>query len=194
MTETSRRHQLAPLPDLRDWFDPFTMLDWRPKLDFHPIRVEDRFDSDGAYVLSAEMPGIDPEHDVERPGALPIQLLIPTGQRFPDKRDLACVAGPQRCPVQRLSKCATGRNDAQQNIRLNITARQPAKNLPVPAINVAGIFKRRPPGRELTSAAGHDRSDPRTLLSNPNRHSKPAEPVCRHLFEQVTQLLRRGIL
>lgn len=65
MTEISRRHQLAPLPDLRDWFDPFTMLDWRPKLDFHPIRVEDRFESDGTYVLSAEMPGIDPEHDVE---------------------------------------------------------------------------------------------------------------------------------
>ncbi|MEY9931801.1 HSP20 family protein [Catenulispora sp. GP43] len=65
MTEISRRNQFVPLPDLRDWFDPFAMLDWRPKLDFHPIRVEDRFEHDGTYVLSAEMPGIDPEHDVE---------------------------------------------------------------------------------------------------------------------------------
>ncbi|GAA2003582.1 Hsp20/alpha crystallin family protein [Catenulispora subtropica] len=65
MNEISRRHQIVPLPDLRDWFDPFGMLEWRPKLDFHPIRVEDRFEEDGTYVLSAEMPGIDPEHDVE---------------------------------------------------------------------------------------------------------------------------------
>lgn len=65
MNEISRRHQFAPIPELRDLFDPFGMLDWRPKLDFHPIRIEDRFEEDGTYVLSAEMPGIDPEHDVE---------------------------------------------------------------------------------------------------------------------------------
>ena len=64
MNEVSRRHQGLPQVDLRDWFDPFAMLEWRPKLDFHPIRIEDRFEDD-AYVLSAEMPGIDPEHDVE---------------------------------------------------------------------------------------------------------------------------------
>ena len=65
MTEISRRGQFVPLADLRDLFDPFAMLDWRPKLDFHPIRVEDRFEEDGTYVLSAEIPGIDPEYDVE---------------------------------------------------------------------------------------------------------------------------------
>ena len=66
MNEVSRRHSTALLPDLREWFgfDPFGMLDWRPKVDFHPIRVEDRFEDD-TYVLSAEIPGIDPEHDVE---------------------------------------------------------------------------------------------------------------------------------
>ncbi|WP_194916384.1 Hsp20/alpha crystallin family protein [Catenulispora rubra] len=65
MAETSRRNQFVPLSDLRDLFDPFVMLDWCPKLVLHPIRVEDRFEPDGIYVLSAEIPGIDPEHDVE---------------------------------------------------------------------------------------------------------------------------------
>lgn len=65
MNEISRRHQLVPIPELRDLFDPFGVLDWRPKLDFHPIRIEDRFEEDGTYVLSAEMPGIDPERDIE---------------------------------------------------------------------------------------------------------------------------------
>ena len=64
MTEISRRRQGAATPDLRDLMDPFGLLDFRPKLDFHPIRVEDRFEDD-KYVLLAELPGSDPEHDVE---------------------------------------------------------------------------------------------------------------------------------
>ena len=65
MTEVSRRHVPTVL-DMREWFgfDPFAIVDWRPKVDFHPIRIEDRFEDD-SYVLSAEIPGIDPEHDVE---------------------------------------------------------------------------------------------------------------------------------
>jgi len=62
MAEISRRHQGPTLPDLL--MDPFGMLDLRPRLDFHPIRVEDGFEDD-KYVLSAELPGIDPERDVE---------------------------------------------------------------------------------------------------------------------------------
>ena len=64
MTELSRKHPGAQLPDLRDWIDPFGLMDLRPKLDFHPIRVEDVFEGD-SYLLRAELPGIDPEHDVE---------------------------------------------------------------------------------------------------------------------------------
>jgi HSP20 family molecular chaperone IbpA len=63
MTEISRRQGLS-LPDIRDLFDPFGLLDLRPKLEFHGIRVEDRFEDD-RYLLMAEIPGIDPEHDVE---------------------------------------------------------------------------------------------------------------------------------
>ena len=64
MTEISRRRQSLTPFDIRDLVDPFSLLDMRPKLDFHPIRVEDRFEDD-KYILSAELPGIDPEHDVE---------------------------------------------------------------------------------------------------------------------------------
>lgn len=65
MNQVSRRHQSpAQLLDLREWLDPFAVFDWRPKTDFHPIRVEDRFEED-KYILSAELPGIDPSKDVE---------------------------------------------------------------------------------------------------------------------------------
>jgi HSP20 family molecular chaperone IbpA len=81
----SRRHQgPAQLLDLRDWLDPFTMLDWRPKTDFHPIRVEDRFDED-KYILSAELPGIDPEKDVEI--VLSVGTLTILAERSSEKHD-----------------------------------------------------------------------------------------------------------
>ena len=62
MAEITRRHQGSTLPEFL--VDPFAMLDLRPRLDFHPIRVEDSF-TDSEYVLRAELPGVDPEHDVE---------------------------------------------------------------------------------------------------------------------------------
>jgi len=64
MTETSRRLPGPQFPDLREWIDPFGLMDLRPKLDFHPIRIEDVFEGD-SYLLRAELPGIDPQQDVE---------------------------------------------------------------------------------------------------------------------------------
>jgi HSP20 family protein len=64
MTEVTRRLPGPQLPDFRDLIDPLGLLDLRPKLDFHPIRVEDAFEGDD-YLLRAELPGIDPEKDVE---------------------------------------------------------------------------------------------------------------------------------
>ncbi|WP_046471537.1 Hsp20/alpha crystallin family protein [Allosalinactinospora lopnorensis] len=59
MAELSRRGTL--FPDLSDWFDmPF--FSERPGM--YRIRVED-FEEDGRYVVRAEMPGIDPEKDVD---------------------------------------------------------------------------------------------------------------------------------
>ena len=65
MGEAIHRGDGIALPnDVRDWLDPYGLLDFRPRLDFHTIRVEDAFE-DGCYIVRAELPGIDPEKDVE---------------------------------------------------------------------------------------------------------------------------------
>ncbi len=63
MTRLARRTG-SPMADIWGWFDaepwaPFKALGLAPT-----IRVED-FVEDGTYVLRAEMPGIDPDKDVE---------------------------------------------------------------------------------------------------------------------------------
>ncbi|MFJ8160071.1 Hsp20/alpha crystallin family protein [Streptomyces sp. NPDC096136] len=63
-TQMERRHSL--FPDLTDWlgadFPRFPM--WRPGPGTHPIPIEVT-SSGGTYTLRAEMPGLDPEKDVE---------------------------------------------------------------------------------------------------------------------------------
>ena len=59
----ARRHMTGLLPDLRDWLD----APWAPLLPFSPastFRVED-YIKDGSYVVRAELPGLDPEKDIE---------------------------------------------------------------------------------------------------------------------------------
>ena len=72
MNAVSRRER-GFLPDLFDWMDqPFSLF--RP-LTSQPIRMED-FIRDGRYVVRAELPGIDPEKQVEvtvRSGVLTIR-------------------------------------------------------------------------------------------------------------------------
>lgn len=65
MSEVSRHSQFPLLPELGDLLDPFHLF-WggRPAVDAYGIRLETRFE-DGAYVVRAELPGIDPERDVE---------------------------------------------------------------------------------------------------------------------------------
>lgn len=61
MAQLERRH--PRFPDLFDMFDE----PWAPLLPFtsgRPFRVED-YIQDGDYVLRAELPGLDPEKDVE---------------------------------------------------------------------------------------------------------------------------------
>jgi len=58
-------HRQAPhlFPDLRDWLD----APWAPLLPFSPanmFRVED-YVKDDNYVVRAELPGMDPEKDIE---------------------------------------------------------------------------------------------------------------------------------
>ena len=62
MSTLTRREYRGPLGDMVDWLEaPWAVL--RP-MTGHLMRVED-FVQDGSYVVRAELPGIDPEKDVE---------------------------------------------------------------------------------------------------------------------------------
>jgi HSP20 family protein len=59
----ARRQAPHLLPDLRDWLD----APWAPLLPFGPastFRVED-YVKDNVYVVRAELPGLDPDKDIE---------------------------------------------------------------------------------------------------------------------------------
>jgi len=60
---TLTRRDRGPFGDMFDWLEaPWAML--RPASG-HLMRVEDFVSDDGSYVIRAELPGIDPEQDVE---------------------------------------------------------------------------------------------------------------------------------
>jgi HSP20 family protein len=62
MSTLVRRDYRGPLSDMFDWLEsPWTFL--RPTSG-NPMRVED-FIRDGSYVIRAELPGIEPEKDLE---------------------------------------------------------------------------------------------------------------------------------
>lgn len=62
MSTLVRRDYRGPFAEMMDWLEaPWTFL--RP-VSGHPMRVED-FIRDDAYVVRAELPGIDPDKDLE---------------------------------------------------------------------------------------------------------------------------------
>ena len=62
MSMLTRREYPGPFGDMIDWLEaPWTVL--RP-ITGHPIRVED-FIENGKYVIRAELPGVDPEKDLD---------------------------------------------------------------------------------------------------------------------------------
>ena len=62
MSAATRGHSGGPFADLFDWLEsPLAVL--RP-LAPHVLRVED-YVRDGCYVIRAEIPGVDPEKDIE---------------------------------------------------------------------------------------------------------------------------------
>ena len=62
MNEPARGQARGPQPGLPDWLEsPLAML--RP-FAAQPIRVEDYLD-DGCYVVRAELPGVDPEQQLQ---------------------------------------------------------------------------------------------------------------------------------
>ena len=63
MAKVVRRHPSVRFPDLFDWRDS----PWATMLPLHPaqtFRVED-YVQDNRYVVRAELPGVDPEKDIE---------------------------------------------------------------------------------------------------------------------------------
>jgi HSP20 family molecular chaperone IbpA len=65
MTEIAKRREGGGWPELLDWFERgMPMFRGQGAWPGTAIRVED-FVEEGAYVVRAELPGIDPEKDVE---------------------------------------------------------------------------------------------------------------------------------
>ncbi|MDF3299157.1 Hsp20/alpha crystallin family protein [Streptomyces tropicalis] len=66
MPETpTRRHR--PLPDIFDWFDDSWIPSWlsgKVGSGTHAIRIEE-LDQSGEHLVRAELPGMDPEQDIE---------------------------------------------------------------------------------------------------------------------------------
>jgi len=82
MSTLTRRDYRSPFGDMVEWLEsPWTLL--RP-IGGHPIRVEE-FVADGAYVVRAEIPGIDPEKDVEV--TIDKGILTIKGERQESKTD-----------------------------------------------------------------------------------------------------------
>jgi HSP20 family protein len=61
-----RRQHTSSLTDLFDWFEKGlpSALDWRREGIEHAMRIEDHLEPD-RYTVRAELPGIDPDKDVE---------------------------------------------------------------------------------------------------------------------------------
>jgi HSP20 family protein len=63
MARLARREMPTAFPDLLDWLDsPWTAL--LPFSSSQTFRVED-YTQDGHYVIRAELPGLDPDNDID---------------------------------------------------------------------------------------------------------------------------------
>jgi HSP20 family molecular chaperone IbpA len=66
MAELTKRRSASPLAELFDWFESGwpSAMEWRREAAAHTMRIEDRLEPE-RYTLRAELPGIDPDKDVE---------------------------------------------------------------------------------------------------------------------------------
>jgi HSP20 family molecular chaperone IbpA len=74
--------RVNPLSDMLDWLETETSMPLRGTA--HYIRVEDYLE-DGAYVVRAELPGMDPDKDVEI--SVEGDLLTIQGHRREESKD-----------------------------------------------------------------------------------------------------------
>lgn len=65
MSDEVKRNPMAPLTELFDWFSSGwpAIAEW-PHDGARALRIEDRLETD-RYVVRAEIPGVDPDKDVE---------------------------------------------------------------------------------------------------------------------------------
>jgi HSP20 family molecular chaperone IbpA len=65
MNAVTRRSPVSPLTELFDWFESGwpVVAEWR-RDGGHALRIEDRLEDD-RYLVRAEIPGIDPDKDLE---------------------------------------------------------------------------------------------------------------------------------
>ena len=65
MSDVAKRNPMSSLTELFDWFNSGwpTIADW-PHDGARALRIEDHLDKD-RYVIRAEIPGVDPDKDVE---------------------------------------------------------------------------------------------------------------------------------
>lgn len=81
MSSLMRTTQRGIVPDLLDWFDnPFATL----RTNGNMVRFEE-FTEDGRYVLRAELPGINPDEDVEI--TVNNGVLTVSGERREEEKD-----------------------------------------------------------------------------------------------------------
>lgn len=60
-----QQHHRSPWPEVAEFFSGFpSWADLRPVFGGHPIKVEDNI-AEGRYELRAEIPGVDPDKDVD---------------------------------------------------------------------------------------------------------------------------------
>lgn len=62
-TVVPRRHR-GLLPDFDELFDAMVPFGWRMPFDQHPMRIEE-YVADGNAVIRAELPGLDPDQDID---------------------------------------------------------------------------------------------------------------------------------
>ncbi|HEY5360673.1 MAG TPA: Hsp20/alpha crystallin family protein [Streptosporangiaceae bacterium] len=73
----------GPVAEVLDWLD-WPLTAWHPIAGHHLIRVEE-WVADGRYILRAELPGVDPEQDIDVTAASGILTI--RAERRRDQQD-----------------------------------------------------------------------------------------------------------
>ena len=85
MSDVVKRNPMSPLTELFDWFNSGwpSIADW-PHDGARALRIEDRLEQD-RYVVRAEIPGVDPDKDVEI--EIHNDMLTISGERREETKD-----------------------------------------------------------------------------------------------------------